>query len=217
GSVAGRVVGSDGQPLGAVKITARHGEDQHTTSTLTEGDVGFFLLPQITAPADYTLTVELPGYVTQTRRVSVNGAVGGVNFTLIPTTQRVTGLVTSARDGSGVANAGLTLSTGDLTFKVATAGGAAAGTFAIDDLPPGNYTVRVEHYQHQTSTQFVTLTAGVAPPPLNIELAASDGIAGVGTGSLVVEVIDPAAETSEDREVQDATVRLVAIPSGDLV
>jgi hypothetical protein len=217
GSIAGRVYGPDGQPLGGVTVTASNEDDRHVTSTLTEGDIGAYHLPKVEAPGTYTLAVELPGYLTETRLVSVGGAVGDVDFTLTRTTLQLTGMVTSSAGGAGIPNAGLTLSTGDLTFKIATAGAPNPGSFAVEDLPPGNYTVRVEHYQHDTSTQFVTLTAGVPPPPLEIVLTPNGGIAGIGNGSLVVEVIDPTADTAERREIKNATVRLVGLATGETV
>lgn len=217
GSISGRVLGPDGLPLGGVTITASTEDTTFTTSSHTEGDIGAYHLPQLDIPATYTVTVALDGYLTQTRRVAVGGAVGGVDFTLTHTTLRLTGMVTSQGDGRGIPNAGLTLSTGDLTFKVATAGGANSGSFAIEDLPPGTYTVRVEHYLHDTSTQFVTLTAGVPPAPLEIALRPNNGIAPIGTGSLVVEVVDPTAETAARREIKNATVRLLSTQNGELV
>jgi hypothetical protein len=217
GSIGGRVYGPDGQPLGGVTVTASNEDDRHVTSTLTEGDIGAYHLPQVATPGTYTLAVELPGYLPETRLVGVAGAVGAVDFTLTRTTLQLTGMVRSSADGAGIPNAGLTLSTGDLTFKIATAGAPNQGSFAVEDLPPGNYTVRVEHYQHDTSTQFLTLTAGVAPPPLDIALTPNGGIPAIGTGSLVVEVIDPTAETSDRREIKNATVRLVNTATGATV
>ena len=217
GSIGGRVLGPDGAPLGGATITATTDDATYTTSSHTDGDIGSYHLPQLDVPATYTVTVSLDGYLTQTRRVGVSAAVGGVDFTLTRTTLRLTGMVTSQGDGKGIPNAGLTLSTGDLKFRVSTAGGDNSGTFAIEDLPPGIYTVEVEHYQHDTSTQMVTLTAGVTPPPLEISLRPNGGIAGIGTGSLVVEVVDPTGQTSAQREIKNATVRLLSTQSGQVV
>lgn len=211
GSISGRIVGTGGEPLGGVTVTATNGEVSRTTSSLTEGNIGFFNIPQLDIPGTYTVTVTHEGYIGQTRRLPVNGAVGGVDFTLLRTTLRLTGLVTSSDGGRGVPNAGLTLSNGELAFKVQTAAAPIPGTFVVDDLPPGNYTVTIEHYQHETTTEFVTLAAGVTPPPLNVTLKRLGDAPPIGTGTLVVEVVDNAADSADRREIKDATVRLVRI------
>lgn len=221
GSIAGRIVGPDGAPLGGASVTAATADGSYTTTSLTDGDIGSYLLPRLEIPGSYTVTVELDGYLTQSRRLPLAGPLGGVDFTMVGTTLSLTGKVTTAGTGEGIANVGLTLTTqgtsGDLTFKAATAGGANAGTFLIDDLPPGEYTVRFEHYLHVTSTQLVTLAAGVTPPPLDVRLEPSGGIDPVGTGSLVVMVVDNEADSTANREIDKARVRVVRTSTGETV
>lgn len=214
GSISGRIVGAGGAPLGGVTVTASNGDVSRTTSSLTDGNIGFFNIPQLDIPGTYTLTVEHEGYISQSRRLPVTGAAGGVDFTLIRTTLRLTGQITSSQGGAGIPNAGLTLSNGDLSFKVSTAVDPP-GTFVIDDLPTGNYTVTIEHYQHATTTEFLTLTAGVTPPPLNVALTRLSGPPDVGNGTLVVEVVDNGADTAAGREIKNATVKLVRTRTGE--
>ena len=121
GSISGRVVGPDGQPVGGVSITATNGEESRTTSSLTEGDVGSYNIPQLSVGGTFTLSVTAPGYLPESRRIPVGGPVGGVNFGLTKTTLTMTGTITSSGNGLGIANAGLTLTTGDLTFRATTA------------------------------------------------------------------------------------------------
>ncbi len=215
GSISGRIIGPDGQPLGGVSITATNGDESRTTSSLTEGDIGSYNIPQLSIGATFTLAVSAPGYLSESRRTPVNGAESGINFGMTKTTLTLTGTVTSGTTGVGVANAGLTLTTGDLTFRAATVGGADRGRFAIADLPPGDYTVTVDHYQHVSATQLVTLTAGVTPPPLDVALERGSGLPALGTGSLVVEVVDPSAKTAEARQIKNATVRLIRTQTGE--
>jgi len=189
GSVSGRVVGETGQPLPGATITATNGETTLSTSTLTEGAVGTFNLPQLDVPLTYTVKVELDGYITQTRRVPLNGALGGVDFVMNRTTLRLTGQVNSS-EGGGIPSAGVILSTGDLQFRTSTAVAPDAGFFSVDDLPPGVYSITFEHFQHETVTEFVTLTAGVTPSPLDVTMQTTDGPPDIGTGSLVVRVLD---------------------------
>ena len=215
GSISGRVVGPDGQPVGGVSITATNGDESRTTSSLTEGDVGSYNIPQLSVGGTFTLAVTAPGYLPESRRTPVNGPVRGVDFGLTKTTLTMTGTVTTAGTDIGVANAGLTLTTGDLTFRATTAGGANRGSFALADLPPGSYTVTVDHYQHISATQLVVLTAGVTPPPLDVALERGSGLPALGTGTLVVEVIDPSAKTAEAREIKNTTVRLIRTTTGE--
>ncbi len=94
GSIAGHVTAA-GKPLGGVTITASNGDLTRTTTTLTAGDSGFYTFPQLPLPGDYTVTVDVPGYVTQTRRVAVTGNETGVDFALLKTTGTITGIVVS--------------------------------------------------------------------------------------------------------------------------
>src|SRR5690606_34021018 len=63
GSISGRVVGAGGAPLGGVTVTATNGEESRTTSSLTEGNIGFFNIPQLDIPGTYTLSVSHDGYI----------------------------------------------------------------------------------------------------------------------------------------------------------
>jgi hypothetical protein len=213
GTVSGRVLGENGSPLGGVTITATDGATTRTTTSLTEGNIGFFSIPQLDIPSTYTLTVELPGFVTQTRRVSLGGSIDGIDFNLVSSSLRLTGRVTSA-DGSGIVGAGVTLSTGDLQFRVPTAAAPDAGAFAVDDLPPGQYTVTFDHFQHVPATELRTLVAGQPPAPLDVTLQRSSGPPPIGTGSLRVEVIDNDPTSGNPREVANATVRVIDVTTG---
>lgn len=215
GSIGGRVADATGAPLGGVTVTATNGDESRTTSTLTDGDIGAYSLPQLTVPGTWTVTVERSGFVTQTRRLPIGGSLANVDFVMISESLRLRGRITSSA-GGGIVNAGLTLSTGDLTFKVSTAAAPDAGAFSIDNLPPGNYTVTAEHFRHETATEFITLTAGVDPPPLDMTLTATAGPPPVGNGSLVVSVLD-ADPLANPQGIEDATVTLVLTRTGEIV
>jgi hypothetical protein len=216
GAVSGRIIGENGQPLGGATVTATNGASSRTTTSLTEGNIGFFSIPQLDVPGTYTITVEFPSYVTQTRRVALGGSLDGINFALVGSSLTLSGRVLDP-DGTGIVGAGVTLSTGDLTFRVQTASVPDAGAFNVDDLPPGLYTVTFDHYQHVTSTEFVTLQAGVPPAPLNVTLQRASGPPAVGTGSLRVAVIDPNAKDPITPEIKGATVKVYELTSGALL
>ncbi len=57
GSVSGRVF-AESEPAGGITVTTSNGDTTFTTSTLTAGDVGFYNLPQLPIPGDYTVTVD---------------------------------------------------------------------------------------------------------------------------------------------------------------
>ena len=185
GTITG-VVTSAGAGLGGVTVTASNGETTLTTTTLTEGNVGFYSLPQLAVPATYTVQSTLDGYVTDSRRVPLSGSLGDVNLSMATTTATLTGRVVSSA-GGGIESAGLIVSTGDLQFRAST---SPTGVFTIDRLPPGDYTITAEHYLHESVTEFTTLVAGITPVPLDITLQRTAGPPAVGTGSLVVSVIN---------------------------
>ena len=214
-TVSGSIVNEAGTPLGGVRVTASNGDITRTTTSLTEGNRGFYSIPQLDIPGTYTVTVEAPGYLPQTRRVPMSGSVGGVSFAMISTTARLTGLVRSA-GGGGIVGALVTLSDGDLEFEVSTAASPQAGAFAVDELPPGTYTVRIEHFQHETITELLEIVEGVDPPLLDLTMPVRTRGIAAGTGSLVVEVVDPGAENAAEREILGATVTLVTTRTGQV-
>jgi hypothetical protein len=196
GTITGRIEDTGRARLGGVTVTASNGETTLTTTTFTEGDIGFYSLPQLDVPGSYTVQAELDGYIVESRRVTLNGSVqNDVNFTMTSTTAQLTGRVLSSA-GGGIEGAGLIISTGDLQFRASTAAAPDAGVFNLDRLPPGDYTITAEHFEHETSTQFITLVAGRRPAPLVITLTKSGGPPPVGTGSLTVNVVndDPTIE-----------------------
>jgi hypothetical protein len=216
GTISGLVRDGNGRPIGGVTVTATNGDVSLTSSTLTEGNVGFYSLPQLPvgSTVTYTVKAELDGFITQTRRVPLSGSLGNVDFDMTRTTLTLAGKISSSK-GGGIPGAGVLLTTGDLTFRVPvdSTEGPSAGNFTIDNLPPGNYTVTAEHYQHVTETEFLTLLAGVVPPPVNITLDATSGPPVVGTGALSVSVIndDP---SSKDQAINGAIVELTRNRSG---
>lgn len=213
GSISGSVVGENGVPLGGIPVTATSGEMTRTTTTLTSGNVGFYNIPGLDVPGTYTVTVDTTGYLPQTRRVPMSGSIGGVNFAMVNTTSTLSGVV-SSEAGGGVEGASITLANDDLEFEVTSAATPQPGAFVVENLPAGNYTVTIDRFDHVSVTEFITVQPGVDPPPLLVTLPVRDLTVDAGTGSLVVEIIDPTGETPEERQLTGADIALVETRTG---
>jgi len=214
GAIGGQAVDDRGNPLGGVTITATNGSNTRVTTSLTEGAIGSFNLPQLTVPSTYTVTAELAGFVTQTRRLVLGGSIGGVNFSMIAESLSLEGRVTSGSDGKGIVSASVILTRDDLKFRVSTSAGPFVGSFVVDDLPPGSYVVTIEHFRHKTFNQLITIEAGVQPPPINVELEPTNGVADIGTGTVIVEVVDDQADDASKREITGSTIVLTRTLTG---
>ncbi len=190
GTITGRVQNSNGQRLGGVTVTASNGESTLTTTTFTEGDIGFYSLPQLTIPGTYTVQAEVEGFVTESRRVILGAtAQSAVDFTMTSTTATLTGRVLSSA-GGGIPGAGLIVTTGDLQFRASTS--AAPTPAHVHPRPSPAWrlhdhrrTVRArdrhpvphDRCRQRPTPQVITLERTGGPPP-------------VGTGSLVVNVVN---------------------------
>lgn len=162
GSVTGTVRG-DGGPLGGVTLTASNADVTHTATSLTGGDVGAFSFPRLAIPGDWTITASAPGFITQSRAVMVDGAIGAVDFDLVRTTASLTGLVASrSADGTilPLSGAAISVRQDDLEVRLSSAVAPDAGAFNVGDLPPGSYVVTIGRYDHTIVSQLVALSAG---------------------------------------------------------
>lgn len=144
GSISGTVRDPTGQPLGGVTVTVQGGEVSLTTTTVSQGEVGTFLLQNIAAPGNYTVTFSRPGSATQSRLVVLDPLGGrldltGVDADLAAANSVVKGTVVS-NDGTALPLAELTLTDGRTTRTVRSAS-VPAGAFEFADLPPGAYTL----------------------------------------------------------------------------
>ncbi|MBO0899205.1 carboxypeptidase regulatory-like domain-containing protein [Cellulomonas sp. zg-ZUI22] len=159
GTVTGRVVDPAGTGLGGVQVTA--GGAGGTTTTLTAGDVGAFTLAGVGA-GELTLTFTRDGYTSTTVAVDpASGSAGTV--TLRPAAGTVSGRV--LRGGAGTA--GLTVRATDgaevRTTTSAQSGTLGAGTYALDGLHAGRWTVSVLDADGRVLvTTLVTVTGGAS-------------------------------------------------------
>jgi hypothetical protein len=198
GSVTGTVFGPVG-PLGGIDVIASNGTGTECsspaaqsptatsttlaagggagvcrrTSTLTEGAVGSYLIPQLDLPGTYTITAMGAGWQTQTQsvRLAADGVTNatGVNFVMVPTTATVIGTVTGQPDNLGLDSVAISASDGTNTFKTTS---AANGDYKLAGLPPGTYVITFERFGFEPASVVLTLEAGDVepfdPPPLAV-------------------------------------------------
>lgn len=159
GSILGTVTaGADGQPVGGVTVIARSGGTTVQTTTSTATPVGTYTLPNLAIPATWALSFSGSGFVPQTESVTLTGNTT-VNATLTSSGSDVVGVV-SAAGGSGLANAGLTLSNQHYTFKTLSESTAPVGGFAFDQVPPGRYVLSATAYGYTSESAQVDVVPG---------------------------------------------------------
>lgn len=143
GIVAGSVTDERGQPLGGVTISATDQVTTVETVSLTEGAVGTFRVRNLPTPAQYTVTISRPGYISETRTVALSEGqlVGNFNAQLVPAIGEINGRATI--DGVPEQGLSVTLTGGDVVRTTAVVSqGPAAGSFGFNQLPaPGTYTL----------------------------------------------------------------------------
>jgi len=157
GTVAGRVVDGAGAGLGGVRVSA--GGTGGSTTTLTAGDVGAFTLAGVGA-GELTLTFTKDGYTPTTVAVDASGGSAGT-VTLRHAVGTVDGRV--LRAGAGVAGMSVQATDGAevRTTTSAQSGAHGAGTYSLDGLHAGRWTVSVLGADGRVlTTALVTVTGG---------------------------------------------------------
>jgi hypothetical protein len=200
GSVTGMVVDQRGTALGGLEVVASNGTGTECsspaaqpaataapttpagggaagvcrrTSTLTEGAVGSYLIPQLEVPGTYTISVSGAGWQSQTQSVTLDAAsvanATGVDFVMVPTTATVFGTVTGQPDNLGLDSVAISASDGTNTFKTTS---AANGDYELAGLPPGTYVITFERFGFHPASVVLSLAAGQVepfdPPPLAV-------------------------------------------------
>jgi len=200
GSIVGTVTGQDSLGvtggLGGITVTAKGGETTRTATTVTSAAMrGAFVLPNLPAPGDYTLTISGPGFLTQTRDVSL-GASGGtvtVNATLSRADSVVSGMVTgldaNGKAEGGLGGVGLTLASNDITMKTMTTSGDSAGSYQFTGVVPGSYVLTAVQFGRVTASATVELAAASAQT-VNLVMQADIGAELPATAHIRGQVVD---------------------------
>lgn len=155
--VSGHVLDNDGQPLYGVLVSDGVG---HSGMTNWNG-VYTFGVPA----GSYTLTPALGGYTFDppSRQVTVPPDVPGQDFVGTPPTYRISGLIVDAQQ-QPVAGVWVLITGGGTSPTT-----AADGTFEVDGLRPGSYSLRpmLQGYKFQPATWTLEL-----PPDADITFTA---------------------------------------------
>jgi hypothetical protein len=159
GRVSGLVTDADGNPLGGVTVAVTGAVDPLTTTTLTTGDVGRYVLTGLPTPGRYTLTFSLEGYSPVTVGVSLadGGSDDGVDAMLQRSTSSIIGTVTGP-DGP-VSGAEIGITDGSEVRTTVTADDPAGG-YRFDGIPAGRYTLTISAPGLRTHTVLVSVSRG---------------------------------------------------------
>jgi hypothetical protein len=181
GSISGTV--TDGvHPLGGAMVSTTVGGKPLNVITPTVGQVGMFVLPNLTTPATYVVTFSAPGHGTTTQIVELKAGAtrAGLNVVLASGTGSVNGRVV---DGAGHPLGGATISVGGAAVAAGvsppattslTAG--SVGAFALNGLAvPGAYTLTASLAGYAPASVPVTLTANSGAPNVTITLSTQLG------------------------------------------
>ena len=121
GVISGSVTGPDG-PLGGAVVTATTGTTTVETVSLTDGDVGGFILRGLVTPATYSVTVSSAGFSPQTTSVSLSEGqqLTGVQLALARSSGSLFGVVTTLPGNLPAAGVTVAVTAGTATVQTVT-------------------------------------------------------------------------------------------------
>lgn len=163
-TLSGTVTGPDAlgavSGVGGATVTATGADVTRTASTLTTGRPGAYSLVDLPVPASYTLTVEAPGYATQTLQLDLGAESSAAPAdVLLGSSSGVSQGTVRDTAGRALAGAGLTLSNGTDAYKtMSTSDGS--GSFRFNGIVPGEYVLSAELFGHLTASTTVSVTPG---------------------------------------------------------
>jgi Carboxypeptidase regulatory-like domain len=201
GSLGGHVTGPTGVPIGNVLVTAVGATGTLTTSSLTGGDVGSWLLTNLVIPGAYTVTFSGDGLASQTMALSLTvDAANKLNadVKLSASVASVRGLIrelgttdpATCNPDDVIVNdcpghlAGVTVKiASSATNRQTLSADISTGAYRFDGLPPGAYTVSFSRVGSTPQTLFVELAAGDSKSLADILLEPQARIVGTLTAN----------------------------------
>jgi subtilisin family serine protease len=147
GGIMGTVTNAkDGSPIVGATVT----DGTRTTTTDAEGKYTIASVP----PGTYRVTASTAGYYGASLKLTVvSGGSKVANFRLKQIPGTITGTVTSAKDGSPVARATVTLGTRRTTAD-------RRGKYTITNVPPGSYQVTAGRWGYESVTSSAAVVSG---------------------------------------------------------
>ncbi|ACZ22568.1 putative collagen-binding protein [Sanguibacter keddieii DSM 10542] len=163
-TLSGTVTGPDAlgavSGVGGATVTATAGDTTRTASTLTSGRPGAYSLADLPVPGSYTLTVEAPGFATQTLELDLGpeSSAAPADVLLGSSSGVAQGTVRDTA-GTALSGAGLSLTNGTDAYKtMSTSDGS--GSFRFNGIVPGEYVLSAELFGHLTASTTVTVASG---------------------------------------------------------
>ncbi|MCL3861864.1 carboxypeptidase-like regulatory domain-containing protein [Actinotalea sp. K2] len=177
GAAAGTLSGTVTAPGdgGGVTVTVSDGATTRQTVTQSQGPVGSWAVSGLRIPSTYTVTFSRENLESQVLSISVDGFGGvttgapsasAVDVRMRLSTARLFGTVRQS-DAGGVivgpaSNVQVVASSGQAQFVVTSAStpASSAGSFVLEGLPPGTYTLTFSRPGTRPTSSIVTLVAG---------------------------------------------------------
>ena len=175
GMLGGTVTTPGGTSAAGVTVTVTGGSVTRQTVTQSDDSAGQWQISNLPLPSIYTVTFARADLESQVTSVTIDangivstgsGAVSSIDVSMRKATGRITGTVTQVAFGSGVsepaANVQVTATSGAATFAVTSASTPASsrGSFVLENLPPGTYTVTFSRKGTRSMSSIVTIAAG---------------------------------------------------------
>ena len=173
GSLGGTVTAPDGG--GGVNVTVTDGSSTRQTVTQSTDPVGAWSVAGLRIPSTYTVTFTRADLASQVVSVSIDGfgnvtagaaAPDRVDAVMRSATGVLTGTVSQYRDASAASaapagNVRVTATSGTNEYTVTTAStpAGAVGTYVLEDLVPGTYTVTFSRRGTAPTSQIITVEA----------------------------------------------------------
>lgn len=191
GALSGLVSTPTGVSPAGITVTVSDGAVTRQTVTQSSAPAGGWRISGLPLPSTYTVTFSRADLESQVVSVTIDGhgtvstgasAVPSVDVAMRVSSARIVGVVSQAALGGSPQPAGnvqVTASSGTATFSVTSASTpeAARGSFVLENVPPGTYTVTFSRKGTRSSSSIVTLTAGQTAT-LNPQLVSPASISG---------------------------------------
>ncbi|WP_028644994.1 carboxypeptidase-like regulatory domain-containing protein [Nocardioides sp. URHA0020] len=170
----------DRAPAAGVAVTVTDGEHTIVTATQSSGHIGDWKVGGLAVPGTYTVTFNRADLAAQTLSVSLDAAgqitpgsqggtvtSAGIEVAMQPSAAVVKGTIrqpsaAGAASAQPVGEVSVQLSSGSATYSVITASvpSTKQGSYRIESVPPGTYTLSVSRNGVSPTSTIVQLTAG---------------------------------------------------------